>query len=315
MIALDSQGRRTAVFNDLSLTYFDASKATPSGARNYAFDPRLHSHTYVEVLLVVKGKSKIVSVAQGLTVSAPYLVVYLAGVPHIQINHMMEGYERCLLACYDDVLERNGCGHMLDNTGVYAFGVDEHSAKVFVALFQLILAIGNEQGGEYDKLLGRMFALLSKMSTSSVHIHEDGEPIYEKAYMSTLLSYIVDHYNEKLSLTSLASTFYISRTKLARDFSSIMKMSVGEYIMGVRLRKAQEKLLKGTSIAETAKKCGFVSTSYFVQMFKKHYNKTPLHYVKQGYKGLPNFTFMLDEALVDSESIKHTNEINQEENT
>lgn len=315
MIALDSKGLRRASFPDISLSYSDMSRTAPDMARSFAFDPRLHSHTYVEVLVVVKGKSKIASVAQGLTVKAPYIVVYPAGVPHIQINHMVEGYERCLLACYGDILERNGCGHLLDNTGVYAFGVDEHSAKVFVSLCQLILAMENEHGEDLDCMFDRMFALLSKMSTNAVRIYESGEPIYEKAYMSSLLSYIVEHYNEKLSLTSLAEQFYISRTKLARDFQNIMKMSVGEYIIGVRMRKAQEKLLKGMSIAETAKKCGFVSSSYFVKMFKKHYNKTPLHFVKQGGKNLLNCTFMLNEALLDSESIKLRNEINMEENT
>lgn len=315
LIALDETGRRNGLFRDLELTYYDKTKAEDSFAHIYGYEPRLHSHTYTEILLVTKGKSKIVSMAQGFTVSAPYIVVYPAGIPHIQINHMADSYERCLLACGDNVLERHGCGNLLDDKCVYAFEIDSQSANVLTALCQLVLAMEKESGEDFDRVINRTFALLSKLGKESVHIHEDGEPLYEKSYMSSLLAYINEHYNEKLSLTSLASMFYISRTKLARDFNNVVQMSVGDYIMCIRLKKAQEKLNKGVSIAEVAKHCGFVSTSYFVQMFKKQFNKTPLHYVKQADKKLPGITFMLNEALVDYESIKLRNEIKQEENT
>ena len=315
MIRLDEKGVRQAFFTDLSVTYADMSKATAEAAHKYAYDPKLHSHTYTEVLLVLRGSSKIVSVADGLTISAPYLVVYPAGVPHIQINTYGVGYERCLLSCHGDILEKNGCGHLMEDKNVYAFEVDEYAANVFKGLAQLVIAMEKEEKKEVTIVMNKFFEVLAKLSKNPVHIHESGEPLYEKSYFSGLLAYIMEHYNERLSLTSLASMFYISRTKLARDFTAIMKMPVGEYIMLVRIRKAQEKLIKGISITETAKQCGFVSTSYFVQMFKKYCKKTPHKFIKDSSGKLQSWTFMLDEALVNSGKSKNKDIIKTEENT
>ena len=91
---LGERGVRTAYFTDLSVSYSDTSKTSPDLARKHAFNQKLHSHTYTEILLVLRGESKIVSVADGLVVSAPYVVVFPAGVPHIQINNCGMEYER-----------------------------------------------------------------------------------------------------------------------------------------------------------------------------------------------------------------------------
>lgn len=315
MINLDERGVRTAYFTDLSVAYSDMSKTSPDFARSYAFDPKLHSHTYTEILVVLRGSSKIVSVAEGITISAPYLVVYPAGVPHIQINNYGMGYERCLFSCHGDILDKYGCSHLLEDKNVYAFEVDEYSANVIKGLTLLIIAMENEDKKEVSVVMNKLFEVLARTGKNPIHIHESGEPLHEKSYFSTLLAYIVEHYNEKLSLTNLASMFYISRTKLARDFNAIMKMSVGEYIMLVRIKKAQEKLIRGVSIKDTAKKCGFVSSSYFVKMFKKYLRKTPHRYIKDTDGKNVNVTFMLDEKLVNPGIIK-TNDITKtEENT
>ena len=314
MINLDDFGKRTAHFTDLSITYSDFSKASSEKAYSYAFKPTLHTHTYTEILVVLKGSSKIVSVADGMFISAPYMVVYPEGVPHLQINSKDAEYERCLLTCHGDILEKEGCGHLLEDKKVFAFEIDDENAELFKALTILTIVMEKENKKDLEMVKKQFFSQLSKMSKNPVHVHEEGEPIYEKSYFSDLLSYIVEHYNEKLSLTSLASMFYISRTKLARDFNAIMKMPVGEFIMMVRIKKAQEKLKKGAKVSDTAKQCGFVSTSYFVQMFKKYTKKTPLHFVKHPDKSLEPTTFLMDGTLISQKTIKK-HKSKAEENT
>ena len=104
---------------------------------------------------------------------------------------------------------------------------------------------------------------------------------FGKHYFGSLLKYIADNCGEKLSLGVLANNFYVSRTKLATDFNAVMGMSVGEYILKVRIDRARGKLVDGKSISEVAYDCGFASTSYFIQSFKKIMGVTPKQFIEE----------------------------------
>ena len=58
-----------------------------------------------------------------------------------------------------------------------------------------------------------------------------------------------------------------------------MGMSVGDYIQKVRVDKAKVKLVSEMSAADVANECGFASTSYFIQTFKRITGKTPMQFV------------------------------------
>ena len=54
-----------------------------------------------------------------------------------------------------------------------------------------------------------------------------------------------------------------------------MDMSVNEYIAFIRIGRAKNLLLKGTSVNETAEQCGFSSSAYFIRFFKAKVGVTP----------------------------------------
>ena len=89
--------------------------------------------------------------------------------------------------------------------------------------------------------------------------------------------YIRENYKEEnLSINLVAERVGLSVGYLGRLFKKMEGKSVSEYIMSVRLEKAEE-LLKNSqiSINTIATQVGFVNNSYFYSVFKKAHGVTP----------------------------------------
>lgn len=97
-------------------------------------------------------------------------------------------------------------------------------------------------------------------------------------------AYIAEHYAEKLTLTGIASQFYISPYYLSRLFKKSINLSLIEYINGVRIKAAQSLIEKtNDSISDVAEKTGFMTTAHFRRVFKDATGLSPQRY-RQYYK-------------------------------
>ena len=92
-------------------------------------------------------------------------------------------------------------------------------------------------------------------------------------------AYIAEHYAEKLTLTGIASQFYISPYYLSRLFKKSINLSLIEYINGVRIKAAQNLIEKSNeSISDIAEKTGFLTTAHFRRVFKDATGLSPQQY-------------------------------------
>ena len=96
------------------------------------------------------------------------------------------------------------------------------------------------------------------------------------------LNYIDTHFNEKITLSSMAEHLGLNSCYLATLFKKEMGETFGSYLMGLRIRTA-EALLSGTdySYSQIAYSLAFCSQSHFIKSFKKHTGYTPLQYRTQ----------------------------------
>lgn len=100
-----------------------------------------------------------------------------------------------------------------------------------------------------------------------------------KALVSHVKGYILQHYDEDVSLNKLAGFVHVNASYLSRVFKQNTGENLLEYIRRVRLDKAKELLEKPSlRIHEVSEMLGFQNPAYFSFYFKKNMGMTPREY-------------------------------------
>lgn len=150
---------------------------------------------------------------------------------------------------------------------------------------------GNQFAGEkrLEAEIDRLYScqdILQILDVTEENIQEFEE--YVKGSMNesrnevaSVKNYIYQHYDEDLSLETLAEKVYLSSGYLSFIFKKETGMNLNRFIRVVRMEKAKE-LLCGTDmkVAQVSEKVGFANVSYFCRSFREYYGKSPESYRK-----------------------------------
>ena len=99
--------------------------------------------------------------------------------------------------------------------------------------------------------------------------------------IKTVLSYITDHYHEKLYVQDLASQVNMNEQYFCRFFKRSIGKTPIDYINDYRLNKVIRLLETGDAqITEICLECGFNNMGTFQRLFKRKTGITPLQYRK-----------------------------------
>jgi two-component system response regulator YesN len=103
----------------------------------------------------------------------------------------------------------------------------------------------------------------------------------EKKPIRQVKTYIEENYNQDVNLNSLSRLVYLNPIYLSSMFKQETGVSITDYIIEVRLKKAKE-LLADTPmfIGEIASAVGYKDTRYFSKLFLKHVGIKPTEYRK-----------------------------------
>ena len=125
------------------------------------------------------------------------------------------------------------------------------------------------------------------------HLHEslaehdapaaDGARMRRNQCIKEILSYIREHFTEKITLDEIAKHLHLSTNECCRFFKKNMNCTLFEYITEYRLSKSME-LLEHTDlpVSQIAYESGFGSSSYFIEKFRKNVGMTPGEFRKAG---------------------------------
>lgn len=103
----------------------------------------------------------------------------------------------------------------------------------------------------------------------------------EKKPIRQVKTYIEENYNQDVNLDSLSRLVFLNPIYLSSMFKQETGISITDYIIEVRLKKAKE-LLADTPmfIGEIASAVGYKDTRYFSKLFLKHVGIKPTEYRK-----------------------------------
>ena len=127
-------------------------------------------------------------------------------------------------------------------------------------LIQLLLLVIREQCEPMERPRGYAFESASK-----------------KYVAEQVVTYIEDHYSEKISLDQIAENMYLSPFYISRIFKGETGNTPIRHLINLRLEKARELLEGGYqgSIQEVAALVGYDDAYHFSKLFKKRYGISP----------------------------------------
>ena len=98
--------------------------------------------------------------------------------------------------------------------------------------------------------------------------------------VTSLIEYIENHLHEPLTLDSVATHFYISRSAVSKLFREEMDTSFHRFLTQRRLILAKQLIGEGEGMERVAILCGFTDYSVFYKAFKKEYGLSPREFAK-----------------------------------
>ncbi len=106
--------------------------------------------------------------------------------------------------------------------------------------------------------------------------HEDSANSF---IVRNAITYMEEHYKEKLLLAEVAEKVYVSQWHLSKLLNKETGQNFSEILNGIRIKKAEE-LLKNPSlrIADIAEEVGFMEVAHFSRVFKKISGNSPNEY-------------------------------------
>ena len=237
--------------------------------------PELHYHLSYELYYLEAGKRDYIVEDKYFTISAGDFVLIKPNVLH----RTNGGYSlRTLVGFSPAFLQKT-----------YTATATEHLLKCFD---NVLVSPPEEMQGELKSLLVSLsnsknpidFAsdlgvLLRKLSTCTT------TNLYDKR-ISTIIKYINQNFSEIHSIEDVAKRLHISKYYLCRLFKDATGTTLIDYINTIKVKNAC-KFLETTNkdMFEISEICGFNSSAYFSNVFKKIMKDSPSEY-RQKRKGL-----------------------------
>ena len=101
------------------------------------------------------------------------------------------------------------------------------------------------------------------------------------SYVVEALTYIGEHYSERIVAKDLAWRLGVGRTTLMTAFRAYTDTTLTEYITRVRVKEAISLLNRGLSQERVAEQVGFGSGSGLIRAFRHCYGMTPRQYINR----------------------------------
>lgn len=237
-----------------------------------------HAHEYYEVSLILSGNVKILLPDRMEEGKELRVVLTAPGTPHFISCRSDCLYSRLnLLFSHDFVADSIAEWTQLSEI----FGKNGGIITLHHEQAEMCASLIRRVQDETDLLRKRLIilyllSLLSELAQKNSANTERIPPCVTGA-----LSYISEHYSEKIVASELAWKLGISRTTLMTAFRNYTGDTLHGYLTRFRLEKAILMLREGRTEQETAERCGFGDSFGLIRNFKRAFGMPPRQYLEK----------------------------------
>lgn len=249
-----------------------------------------HWHDDIEWIYIITGKMRYY-------VNGKRLILNEGDSLMVNARQMHYGYafeqQDCYFLCIlfhpslfgnNQILQEKYFLPFFENTSLefhHFYSNDEAGVKVGRYLQEVLLLKEDSDSGYELGVISCMLELWSFLIRTDLlsAAKNKSESEQELNIQKDMVSFIYQHYPEKISLTDIAATGHVGRSKCCQIFKHYMQQSPVDFLNTYRL-KISCRLLCTTqkSITEIAILCGFNHLSYFSKYFMECYGCTPREY-------------------------------------
>lgn len=256
------------------------------------YQPAFHSHSGFELYLCVQGNGHFIAGERIHALGAGTFTVVKPMALHLSRPNRSVPFHRYVLAVQKSYLESLYTDDMTSYQTIsqwlpQADSESTHSrlnARQLLSLQETLDQLEREITRKQPcyplivkSLLLQLFAQLGRYQSESGYDH--GGSYEQKQLVENILSYIMEHYHEPLSMENLCGQFHLSRSYLFKLFKQNTGVSINEFLVTYRMNKAKD-YLQGTElpITEVAAAVGFQDISHFCHTFKRLSGMAPSRY-------------------------------------
>lgn len=240
----------------------------------------MHMHQFIEIAYVTAGRGTYHIVSENLPIRAGDII------------YVQNGFLHDTTSCNDaplkfwvvHVLTPSFFDERLPNSmNVNTFPVlasGEHGAFIENTFLEMQRIYAENGPSTYllcQMMLAPMLALLRKLYAAAPGRRTLEDQSMQLAHRVAM--YIIEHYREDLTLTSLADAFFVCPSHLSREFTKAFNISPINYVIDLRFQEARTLLLHtDTPIKEIASTVGYSNVHHFNNMFLKRIGFLPLEF-------------------------------------
>lgn len=136
-------------------------------------------------------------------------------------------------------------------------------------------------GWEYQIsiLLSEIWLLVIQNGRENEKTSSSSKKIERIERIQQMLSFVHEHYQETVTLDSIALSANVSVAECSRLFQEFVKKSPYKYLLDYRIERSTDFLKSESySVTEVSQLVGFNQVAHFIQLFKKNHQLTPKKY-------------------------------------
>ena len=236
-----------------------------------------HWHRSIEIFLVLEGELEFFINNVSLPLSAPDFVIVNSNEIH-SIESPKPNTTIVVqipVGCFAGYLDE-------DDYAVFSRQSEEENLKLVRLIVQIYKAY-QQKGFAYELKVQSLFLeLLYLLVTVFMKKEEDQGNIRKKRHLdklSRITSYMKKHYNQNITLESVAGEFGFSPTYLSRMFKRYANVSYKTYLLNLRTEYGLREMMNtANSLSDVAMNNGFPDSRAFAKAFAKRYGCLPSEY-------------------------------------